>query len=150
MEKLEKIIKFTPAYDKRNPDPKKNYGVGSVRCVMVLKGEKGAVHFVFGTGMYLPQVYEWWERRGLNQTPNKPAYMGYDVGYHSHTRHYESQTVSQESCEWLDGKPCFSDGSALRAEEFMDVFVKEGEEKIWEMLEEDYKCHFEKSNEEES
>lgn len=44
-------------------------------------------------------------------------------------------------CEWL-GKPCYCDGSALAAEEYMNVLVKEGSDKIWEMLEKEYKQTF--------
>ena len=44
-------------------------------------------------------------------------------------------------CDLL-GVPCFSDGSALRADDWKEIFLKEGDEKIWEMLEEEYKERF--------
>lgn len=138
MEKeYEKIVIFRPAFDKRTDNPSTNYGIGGVRCIMVLKGKDAAVHFSFGTGMYLKKTISDW----LFQFPKKetPDYMGYDVGYHDIKPHFEGQGISQEHCEWLDGRPCYCDGSALRAEEFMDVLVEKGSDEIWKMLEEDLK-----------
>jgi len=37
--KLERIVDFSPAFDKRHKDPKKNYGIGAVLIRFVLKGE---------------------------------------------------------------------------------------------------------------
>jgi len=134
--KFEKIIKFSPAFDKRNSDPKKNYGIGAVKVYMVLKGGGKAVHFVFSTGMYLPKTHQTW----LSRFPyNREPYIGYDVGYHDTEPHYEGQTHSQEKCEWLNGKPCYCDGSALRAEEFMKVLVKKGSGAVWRLLKKDLK-----------
>jgi hypothetical protein len=139
---MERIIKFIPAFHKIHEDPDKNYGVGSVRCIMTLKGEKGATSFVFGIGIYLPQTYEYWESRGLHKDCNKyPDHMGYDVSYHALSSQWEGQT-SRDNCEFLDGKPCYGDGSALRADEWMKIFVEQGDEPIWKMLEEDYKERF--------
>lgn len=42
----------------------------------------------------------------------------------------------------LIGVPCYCDGSALRAEGWLEIFVSEGDDKIWEMLEEEYKDTF--------
>ena len=53
---MEKLVFFDPAWDKRHHDPNKNYGIGSMRCRMILKGKEGAVHFVFSTGMFLEKT----------------------------------------------------------------------------------------------
>jgi hypothetical protein len=180
---MERITKFFPAFDKRSTDPKKDYGIGTVRCHMVLKGERGAVHFVFSTGMFLPETMQEYAREG-RLTPTKLSSdkfflinepMGYDVGYHSPKATYEGQEpvwptkirkidpeldektatpmesisniafdkIGEEApvCEWI-GVPCYCDGSAMRAETYMNVLLSEGSDKIWEMLEEDYKSDF--------
>jgi hypothetical protein len=54
--KLERIIEFTPAFDKRDPNPKKNYGVHGVELRFVVKGEAGAVQFLIFTNWHLPHV----------------------------------------------------------------------------------------------
>lgn len=144
-EKLERIVKFTPAFDKRDPDPKKNYGIGAVQCFMVLKGKGGAVHFTFYTGFYLPEVMkEQIAKHGVNafiyDFNQKPMYpMGADVGYHSYKPLDDYQKDwKRDNCDWLDGEACYGDGSALRAEKFMEILIREGSDKIWELLEEDY------------
>ena len=139
---MEKRITFSPAFHKIHEDPTKNYGVGSVTCRMVLTGDEGAVQFVFSLGMYLPQTYKYWESKGLHNGSTHPDYMGYDVGYHSLTPQYEGQEIQSKSCEYLDGKPCYYDGSSLLAEEYMNIFVEKGEKAIWEMLEAEYKERF--------
>lgn len=150
MRELERITLFRPAYDKRHKDPNKNYGIHGMDCVMVLKGKKGAVHFVWYTGIMLPEtINEQIKKRGLSafvyEHSGEPMYpMGADVGYHSPKPLYDWQKddFKNENCEWLNGKPCYTDGSALRAEKFMETLIREGSEKIWEMLEEDYKEYF--------
>lgn len=97
---LQRITKFRPAWDKRNPNPKKDYGIHPVQCFMVLKGKKGAVHFSFATGMLLESTMNEYIRNGKatyemtsygNHYLNKP--MGFDVGYHSPKPMWKDQTV---------------------------------------------------------
>jgi hypothetical protein len=45
-------------------------------------------------------------------------------------------------CEWLDGKPCYYDGSGLAAEEYFKLLVSEGSEAVWKKLEEYYEETF--------
>lgn len=42
----ERIVEFTPAFDKRSSDPSKDYGIHGVDMRMVLKGENAATQFV--------------------------------------------------------------------------------------------------------
>ena len=44
---FEKIVHAEPAFDKRNGDPKKNYGIHGVNLRFVLKSKLGAVQFLF-------------------------------------------------------------------------------------------------------
>lgn len=53
---FQEIVQFSPAYDRRSPDPKKNYGIHGVELGMVLKGPKGAVQFLLFTNWQLPHV----------------------------------------------------------------------------------------------
>lgn len=156
-------IAFTPGYHKVHEEPRKNFGVHGMGVIMVLVGKKGAVHFAFNTGMMLDKTYDWWEENGLNKAPRK-MHMGYDVGYHSPkplhewdepTRQkklkktgkgpldfkFENATKDVPVCEWI-GVPCYCDGSAMRAAEWEQVVIGEGDEKIWSMLEKEYKSVF--------
>lgn len=170
--KLERITIFKPAWDKRNDtDPKKDFGIGCASCIMVVKNEKGATHFSFGTGMMLERTIQEYARDGrLVHDMGGGRYlvlnapMGYDVGYHSPTPKFEGHTINWPTkmrktgegpmdvafdkigteppkCDWI-GVPCYCDGSAIRAEEWMKILLEEGSEKIWEMLEEEHKALF--------
>jgi hypothetical protein len=142
-EKFEHIIKFRPAYDKRNPEPSKNYGVHCVDMLMVLKGSKGAISFTIFTGWYLPHVAADWRNRGLASLAAFDA-SGADIGYHSRKplREWQNDTNKNEHCEWCDNEPCWYDGSGLAASELFKRFVKEGEEIVWSTLEEWYHSEF--------
>lgn len=134
MATFERIIRIIPAFDKRNPDPSKNYGIGSVRMLFVLKGDKGAVTFSCSTGMYLPQqVAEHGSKPWRGWQP-----MGFGVWYCSPHPTHEHQSP-REACEWLDGKPCYGGGSCLASDEVMPVLLNEGDEGVWRKLEEFYK-----------
>lgn len=141
--KYEKIVKFTPAFDKRTNDPHTNYGIGSVNCFMVLKGKNKAAHFIFSTGIFKTKTMQDYTDDGLAKYENSPYGVHYlnkpygmDVGYHSIKKNYKGQAPRDEKCQWLDNKNCYCDGSALLADEYLQVFINEGSDKIWEMLEE--------------
>jgi hypothetical protein len=137
---MEKIITVSGAFDKRHPDPKKNFGIHCMQIRFVLKGPKGAAQFLVFTGMNLPHVedelFKKAHSRGYN--PFKP--IGVDIGYHAPTPQYEGQTSMK--CDVLDGE-CYYDGTSLGAEEFMSTFLAGGSDAVWEMLQKRYDDQFE-------
>ena len=135
---MEKIIKFSKAFDERHPDPKKNYGIHGVDLRMVLKGELGAVQFVLYTQWHLPGVREELKLKDRILSEPLPA----DVGYHSPIPQYEGQETLTDSCEYLDGKPCYYDGSGLMANDAFDVLTREGCDGLWKYLEDKYESTF--------
>lgn len=120
-------IEFTPAFDKRHRDPAKDYGIGAVTMRFVLIGPAGAVHWLMSTGWYLP---------GLGREPSPPE--GWDLGYHSPVPLREGQH-KRDDCPYLDGAPCYSDGSALNAEPVLGLFLAGGDEAVWRELERYYR-----------
>jgi hypothetical protein len=149
---MEKIVTFSPAWDKRNPIPNKNYGIHGVDLRMVLKGDKGAVQFLLYTNWMLPHVEEELDTKLLVESRqgklNKYSFstihpMSADLGYHSPISQYEGQSIMSESCNCLDGKPCYYDGSGLDAERIYDVLLKEGSDGVWRELEDYYNMIFE-------
>ena len=134
---LEKIVKFAPAFDRRSSDQKKDYGIGSMICWMILKGDNGAVQFVFNTNIYLPHVKEEFRKTRYDPQPG-----GWDVGYHSLTPRYDGQTSLD--CSLLETGKCYYDGSSLRAEEWFKILIEKGSAEIWKMLENEYKKLFNK------
>lgn len=135
---MEKITQFAPAFDKRNPEPSKNYGIHGVDMRMVLKGEFGAVQFVLYTNWQLPHVQE--EFRAKMQ-PDKYCLfepLPADLGYHSHKPMYEGQEPLQKECEYLNGKPCYYDGSGLNAQRIYTTLLEKGSDGVWKELEDYY------------
>lgn len=131
---FERSVEINPAFDRRDPNPKKDYGIHSVDLKFLLKGERGVVQFVIYTGWYLPQ----------NHPATHPEHfpMAADIGYHSYVPLYEGQKCLNGSCRYLDGKPCYYDGSGLQAEDFLKVMIAEGGETMWKKMEEWYNNHF--------
>lgn len=122
-----KEIVFRPAWDKRHSDPTQDYGVHGVDMVFYLTEEKGVIQFVVYTNWNLPSVTPKHDR--LIPKPF-PA----DLGYHSHTPHYDGHTICRDTCELLGGKPCYYDGSSLNAEPVFQLLVSGGSQAVWENL----------------
>lgn len=135
---MKREIHFEPGFDKRNPDPIKNYGVGAMEVRFLLFGEKGVVQFLIGTGWLLPTTDREYESRGIPRS----APTGWDIGYHSPIPMYEGQEPISDKCEYLDGGKCYYDGSSSAADRLLEKFLVDGEAVIWGELEEYYKERF--------
>lgn len=135
---FERIVEMSPAFDRRDPDPKKNYGIHGMELRFVLKGELGAVQFVIYTNWQLPHV------RDANRAKMSPDLaclfepMAADVGIHSKVPHYEDHRVMRSDCPYTGG-PCYYGGSSLQAVEWMDEFLALGTDWLWGRLEKQYR-----------
>jgi hypothetical protein len=133
---MEKIVVFTPAYDKRA----ENCGIAAVEIYFVLKGTKGAVHFSVMTNWFLPHNMK---ELKTNQyfTLKFEDPMGMSVGYHSLKPMFNGQT--RKYCSWLK-KKAYCDSSALRAEHWVETYLLPGgSDEIWKQLGKEYKIRFE-------
>lgn len=211
-EEFQEITEFSPAFDRRDPDPKKNFGIHGVELRMVLKGPEGAVQFVLYTNWQLPHVREEQDKstietiaaatrpkrhviriEGVAASSDRVAKMldeiesavvpydegnmqlrcfyhplAADLGVHSPKPLYPDQlpmgaekfdferketlqgatgnieiptrvkTGTFDPCPWLDGKPCYYDGSTLNAEPVFEILLKEGSAGVWRELREYY------------
>lgn len=140
MSTLTRELIFRPAYDKRDPDPAKNYGIHGVEMLWVLKGAAGAVQFLLYTGWNLPHVREEMKNAEINRLFPMPA----DLGYHSPMPMYPGQSKISDECEILGGT-CYYDGSSLNAHRIFDVLVSKGGDAVWDELENYYLSVFAES-----
>lgn len=140
---FQRIVEFSAAYDKRHPEPSKNYGIHGVDLRMVLKGPLGATQFLLSTGWYLPETIgarrdQWGGLFDYGKALHEHGWGGSplpcDLGYHSPHPIYEGQAVCQDACEYLDGKPCYYDGSGLNASRPFEALLREGDEGVWRVL----------------
>jgi hypothetical protein len=131
-EEFERRVVFHPAWDKRDPDPKKDCGIHGVEIVFGLIGAKGAITFTLYTNWDLPEV------RPM-RSPPRSAPMPADLGRHSYIKLY-SCDAKRDDCDWLaGGKPCYYEGSTLAAEPVFERLLREGDAGVWAALEETYR-----------
>lgn len=160
-----------PAFDKRSPNPKKNYGIHGLELRYYVKGKKGAVQFILYTNWQLPHVDK--ETFGDWNSPKYDHHMRIlckpmpaDLGYHSPVPMYEGHEPMQPTkiktvaktknnplgfkvekigkvpvCEVI-GVPCYYDGSSMNAERIFDTFVTGGDIALWKELEDYYYATF--------
>lgn len=139
MSEFERIVTMSPAFDRRDPDPSKNYGIHGVELRMVLKGPKGATQFVLYTNWMLPNVErETWSKghdTGTLRILTSPTAA--DFGYHWHRPHYSGHDAM--TCDLLPAGKCYYDGSSLNADRIFDVLRSEGSDGVWRELESLYR-----------
>jgi hypothetical protein len=137
--KFEKITQVRLPWDRRDPDPKKNYGIHSTDLWFILKGPKGAVQYAVTLPVFLPHVQRELERKEGTAFMTREI-RGFDVGYHSPRPMYEDQ--KQMDCVHLEGGKCYYDGSSLRADSWTEIIFstsgKHPEEVLWKLLEDEY------------
>jgi hypothetical protein len=147
---LTRKIEFQPAYDYRS---RPGYGMHCVEIGFYIYGPKGTVQFKLQTNWGLPSM-----RAdlldGVRSTINKEYVsemfvfpQALDLGYHSLVPRYEGQGCMRQECPYLDGKPCYYDGSTLNAEPILERLIAEGEEAVWRELEDYYHSLFDAADE---
>ena len=113
------------------------HGISGMNVRFMVIGEKGVVQFV----MSLPSMVPSEDAGEPMPFKNGPTPYGTDLGYHAYEPQFEGQTP-QDSCKFLDGKPCYYDGSSLNADAPLKTLINAGEDALWEFLEKYYNCLF--------
>jgi hypothetical protein len=99
---------------------------------VLLFGPKGTVQYKVWTTPYA----------GLD------TFMAVDKGYHSPRPLFEGQEVIENSCRYLEGLPCYYDGSGYGAELLTENYLYHGLEAFWAEMEEYYRYQFEQRGQE--
>lgn len=139
---LEHRIDFIPAFDKRDADPSKNYGIGAMKIRFMVVGPKGAIQWLIGTGWYVRSAREHLKGFPVHEWDLKRKPEGYDLGYHAKEPQYEGQSA-MDHCDVLGDGACFYDGSSLQAELPIEGFLSEGADYVWRKLEAEYRHRLE-------
>jgi hypothetical protein len=141
---LVREVTMRPAFDRRDPDPSKNYGIHGVELKMVLRGDAGAMQFIVYTNWQLPHVNAEMLRKPINDTLDVKCRflpLPADIGYHSKVPMYEGQQPMDGDCPYTSGV-CYYDGSSLMAEDVFEVLLREGSDGVWADLERRYNEQF--------
>lgn len=149
------ILESRPAYDRRDPNPARNYGIGSVTLHFTLVGPKGAVSWQLLTGWMPTSVLA--ERFGMVSSTGK-AYahlargsaadaFGHslpdagEVAWH----HPEPHRLGAEpqKCPYLPAGLCYNDVGYTAGEAILEGLLKGGVTAVWDLLAEHYRHTFE-------
>ena len=142
MSDLQRIFKVVPAFNKRHPDPSKNYRIGAVKLCFAVRGLKGAVDVTFGTDWYLPEdQIRLRENSNLLLMFKRVLPEGWGVGCHSLVS--MPRGMEWTECELVDGGKCYYDSSSCRADEWVKPFLVGGTDWLWPHLEAEYHHRFE-------
>lgn len=113
-------ITVHPAWDRRNPDPSKNYGVHGVDITFtVARGGEG-IEWRLYTGWMLADILD-----------SKPTAAG--CCYHLHTPLYEGQDHATDECHITGGR-CYSDGTFI-TDDLFHLLRTGGDTAVFEELE---------------
>jgi hypothetical protein len=137
--KFERILQTHPPYDKRNIDPKKDYGICALQLRFILKKGEKAVQVLLYTNSYLASTIKEYKHK---ISSDHEGYTCFDVGYHSNTPIFKGQIKSD--CDVLKGKECYYDGSSLRGrdDKIAENYLEHGDEWVWKYLEKQWKVVF--------
>lgn len=127
-------IKFRPAFDRRDPDPRKNYGIHGMEICFVLQGPEGGITYTIYTHWMLPHVQKELDAKH-SELFRSPVSAGLDG--HWKVPQYEGQPP-MKNCQ-LTGGDCYCDGTALTDDVFQ-LLVREGEEAVWKLMESRYEA----------
>jgi hypothetical protein len=127
------------AYDKRTDNPATNYGIHGME-VRFYYGNKyeGIIQFVIYTNWHLLHVTKEQDAKYESHFLCHP--LPADAGYHSPEPEYEGQ--AEFDCDLLKCGKCYYDGSGLQAEEWFAQFLAGGEERLRELMKEEWDYHF--------
>jgi len=154
---MKREIKFFPAWDKSDPDPKKDYGVNCLDIVFQVVGELGITEFEISTNWYLEHVME----RRL-KSMKQDVLLGKEDFLLNHFWmypfpmdfcYYSPVRKSEDDCYWEDGATLhvpqivpvyygykFMDESEDKMAKDVAYWklVSEGDESLWKYLEDYY------------
>ena len=142
MSALRRVVEFEPAWDRRDPNPSKDYGIRGVSIRFVVAGDDGAAQFLLYSGWNLPSVAKEFRARPCRRSSfdggrecwcsSEP--MPADLGYHRKTPAYAGQESMSDDCPWTGGV-CYYDGSGLAADRVYARLTAEGDAGVWAELE---------------
>lgn len=133
-----------PAFDKRAPEPSKNYGIGGVHFVWILKGPKGGITWGIFTNWLLPHVRAETDARTLSAPFDKMDLKiryhpsGDAVEYHSRYQKYAGQEKRADCALVPDNDGCYFDVGFTQGDDVMKILVERGSEGVWKWMQQKY------------
>lgn len=127
----EKFIFLTPAFEARDPDPHKDYGIGGVHMTFAERRGDMVIDCSFFTDWHLPNVQKRLANKSDNYYSLKPMCNG--IYWHRPARTSEYQSHSRDCA--LRGGNCFGYvGSALYGDKITERLLSEGGSGVWDEI----------------
>lgn len=124
----ERWLTARAAYDLRDPNPSKNYGIHGMEFTFGVRRGNLCVTWTLMPDWYLPHV-----RCEVDRRQKRSLFGGLgSIDYHSPTQFYEGQEPIQ-GCEYTGGD-CYCDGSGLGARDLFDKWTA-NPDVMWQELE---------------
>lgn len=132
----EKFIFFTPAFEARDPNPSKDYGIGGVHLTFAERRGDLTIDCSFFTDWHLPEVQERLSTKLDRYFNPKPMCNG--IYWHRPKRTNEYQADTKDCI--LSGGQCFGEvGSALYGDVITKRLLLEGSEGVWNEIDKAFK-----------
>lgn len=129
---MERRIQLTKAWDRRDKDPAKDYGVHGVEVVFTVIGELGAVQWRLMTPWVLPKTQKWWDE--INNTTGYTM-MPCPAPLIWHERVADGHG---QKCDVLGYCRCEQAGSFMSAHDIYVTLTEKGDDGVWAILEAAY------------
>lgn len=134
-----RVVRFKPAFHRCHPEPSKNYGIGGVRMLWVLRVGDWAIDWDVSTDWGLPDeafraaAPDCTHRMHRNGYPSMGKASGGAVCWHSPVPMWEDGSPTAEHCPII-GRACYTDNGFLLADEVFDMLRVEGDDAVWKYL----------------
>lgn len=152
---MNRKLLFLPAWDKSDPDPKKDYGVSCLNMKFLVIGVKGIVEFDLNTNWYQDHVLDrrvtWMKKSVLSGKEDfmiKYIMSPYplDICYYSRVRLSEDDVLFENGLPYLEDKNLVYYGyryeeefdELYTTEHVLKLLVETGDEAVWNYLENYY------------
>lgn len=140
---LERETVWQAAWDRRDPNPSKNYGIHGVEVSWIVKGPKGGICWSIFTHWMLPHVtreaHNATQRLDVSDVALRCRYepTGAGIEYHSIKQRYKGQE-QRTGCLLVPGGVCYSDTAFTAGDDLLKLLIEQGGEAVWKDLESRY------------
>lgn len=128
--KLIRKIEITPAWDLRNVDQTKNYGVHNAEIWFSVTGARGAVTVSMDTGWQLPTI-----------APFNGSCYPDAIAFSWHSKEKRTFDTWEKDCPFTGGE-CWSIVSFTKAKDFNSALTELGSDGVFKLLEKEYRKFF--------
>lgn len=125
----ERRISILPAFEARDPDPSKDFGIHGCELHFAVRLGDSAASTIFNTGWFLPELRE--RMRNLDRG-GMPTCWG--IVMHRTTPSSGDDSI-YDDCHILGGKCYTQYGSMLYGDTIAERLVREGASGVWDELE---------------